>query len=155
MLKILCEKGIAFEWFEGHGWQLLSTRSALTISDPQEAARGYCVRPLLLVQDFPGDGVQTLFLPNAAGKSPFTLQPSELTQEVFKHWNGPLLPHAVNMNYVIGAVVYHCKKLAELYSQITQDYAHAVHVHNVEQPNARRNNFGQATELLHFMNLKR
>jgi len=134
MLKVVCEKGITFEFIEGRGWQLLSTKTPVTANDPMKAAAAYGVRPVLLAEDILNDGSRTLFLPSSPGKSPFELQPSDLTQLIFNRWNSPSLPHAVSMNYLLGAVVYHCKKLAEAYSQITQGYAKAVHLHNEQQP---------------------
>lgn len=133
MLKIVCENGITIEELDGK-WNLLSTKTQKLLNNPEEFLNTLKIRPVLLETE-----KQNFIFLKGAPSTLLELQPLNLSQLVF---SGALmvdlakinLTHSINMNYVVGAVVYHCKRLAILYSQITQEYPKSVNLHNENDP---------------------
>jgi len=133
MLKIVLEKGLTFSFREGHGWELQSARGPQSVGEPEAFGKQYGIRPVLLVADLNSTRQRIHLFPLKTDKSPFELQPSELPQLLFSKAS-PLFDHVINLLYVIGAPVHHCKNLALLYAEITREYGQSVHLHNEEMP---------------------
>lgn len=138
---MLCEKGIAFESTDMGSWRVLSSKADLIVNDPRRAASEYGVRPVIILKDLNELPTETIVLPTKVDENPFQLQPADIAQNIFNQWNSQLFPAALKMNYVLGGTIYHLKRLAELYSEISQQYSDGVKIHNVGQASDKSEQF--------------
>ena len=123
VVRVVFEKGVEARRTADGSWQMLSADGGPRIStDPfAEARDALKLRPVLLTEPCPPRGDRThLILPN--GKQFFGLRLSELNQASVR-LTGPFLYKLMNLEYVVGAVGYHCERLALISSEVCREFA--------------------------------
>src|SRR5438093_1313167 len=73
----------------------------------------YIILQIFKTYQHSSDQERTYLLPHTVGKQILELELSQLTQGDWK--DAPTLYNVLNLSYVVGAMVYHCKQLAESY----------------------------------------
>jgi hypothetical protein len=89
---------------------------------PPEVVREYGVRPILVTRLILSGEERTYQLP-LHGDQILELGITDLTQLAHTK-DSPILFHTYNLSYAVGAVIYHCKCLANACSDICCSFAH-------------------------------
>jgi hypothetical protein len=88
--------------------------------DPATITHSFGVRPVLVTERLSNDAERTYLL-HADGVRLFGLELSGLKERGPAQY--PWFYHAVDLTYVLGAVAYHCERLAELYADVCRRFA--------------------------------
>ncbi len=113
--RIVFEGGVTLRR-TGSVWTHETARTSVVVSDPRSVTAELEVRPVVLGEVIPRVGETTLLLSR-------TEEWLDLKGQLYQagefldsksHWD------ALNLTYVVGAVIYHCKRLAEVYSDLLQ-----------------------------------
>jgi hypothetical protein len=123
MSQIVFEKGISIRRAEGPEigqWVFESAEDHATVHAADEVTQQCGVRPIVgKVPSALGDGRMFLFLTNGR-----TLQQDYcefFNESSFAH-DIMLWQHKRNLDYVLGASIYHCARLADIYAQICRAF---------------------------------
>jgi hypothetical protein len=114
--RVVFEKGITVSRSPHGLWRIEAFRGAPAATSPADVARTYGVRPVLLTHRLPPDVLSTSLLP--AGRSGVLDQAPYEILHVPAPGTMPMMGHVFNASYMLGAVVYHCLRLAEAYAEI-------------------------------------
>jgi hypothetical protein len=118
--RIVFEKGLELCREEDDSFCLQSIRGLQPRKPLMELFERYSVRPILLASRHESGDEFTMLLP-AKEKRILDVELSQLIQVAITS-DIPSLHH-FNLTYIIGAVIYHCKRLAEVYSEICRNFA--------------------------------
>lgn len=121
LIRVLYEFGLEAT-YQPDGWVVSSAESnARRVFDSPAAVSDTLGRLPCLVTERFEDGLETSSLLRADSRTPFGLRITEL-------FTGPLQPdamfHTHNIAYLVGAVAYHCARLAETYAAICRQFAY-------------------------------
>ncbi|MEA3327548.1 MAG: hypothetical protein U9R53_09640 [Chloroflexota bacterium] len=116
--QVVFEKGVTLQRSIMGLWQFQTVGNQQP-SNPitiKEVADKYDIRPLLITDQLTQSRSQTYLLPIDNEKGTLESQLSQLIPDSLE--NSDLLFSLFNIQYIIGATIYHCKRLAETYRQI-------------------------------------
>lgn len=115
--RIVFEKGITVKRSEDGLWYFQSVNSHKAAGPvvPIEIGEKYNVRPIVVSKQHSLNNIRKYLLP-IAGQQILELEHSDLANRELR--DGSNFPHMHNIDYIVGAVIYHCKNLAEIYSEI-------------------------------------
>lgn len=119
--RIIFEKGIEISHGEDGVWFYKSSPTKQSVANRAEVSKKYGVRPILLsIRIPPGDERKILWLFPTEGNKVLELEQTDLQQMAIDKDIPPIFQF--NLNYIVGTVVYHCKRLAEIYSDICRTF---------------------------------
>ncbi len=121
IVRVVTEKGIEICWSEG-AWVFQSAESKQSALASVEVRKTYGVRPILYTERLSSGEERTFLLPTKIekGSQILELELTDLEQVALGKEIPPF--HTFNLSYVVGAVAYHCKRLAEVYCRICRDF---------------------------------
>jgi hypothetical protein len=120
--RVIFEKGIEISHGEDGVWFYKSSLTKQSVANRAEVSKKYSARPILLSTCVAaGDKRQITLLFPTEGNQVLELEQTDLQQMAIVK-DIPMI-HQFNLNYIIGAVVYHCKRLAERYSEICSTFS--------------------------------
>lgn len=113
--RVVFERGIDLLKEEDGEFRIQSSL-ARPVAELTEVARRYKVRPVVALQEIEGEEM-SLLLPTEGRL--LDIRRSELSQQLRQK---EIVLHGLNVSYAVGAVCYHCKRLAETCSAICKGY---------------------------------
>ena len=122
-VRVVFEKGLELRRTQDGAWFFQSVRGEKSGTVPAAVTSKYGVRPVLVTERLPS-GSELTFLLATKGKQILEREYHELISIADAKDDIPVLFFTFNLSYVAGAVCYHCKRLAETYSEICHAFAH-------------------------------
>jgi len=123
IIQVVFEKGVTVQLSTKELWQFHPFRDLLTKITIQikDIANDYNVRPILITDQLAPSRTRTYLLPINLGTGILEMDLSQITSN---RWENDAMLHSVfNVHYIVGATIYHCKRLAKIYSQICNTFA--------------------------------
>lgn len=123
-IRIIFEKGVSIRRADNDTWLLQCTREGQTKTTLDLVRHKYGVRPVLLTQRLEPDYGLTInsLLSSTARQDTLNMDLSQLLQRAPTN-NVSIFQHLINLHYNFGAVIYHCARLAQEYSDLCCHYA--------------------------------
>jgi hypothetical protein len=143
IVRAVFERGVELR-FTGDHWRMLSARPGVGVifDSPKDAAVSLSPLRQLLVTDKRDFGGDVTFLLRPAGGEFFGVCVSDLMN---RSLSADMLYPVYHLSYLLGAVSYHCQRLAEIYAQIAVRFCEITQIpgHDNSKDVA---NFGYQTE---------
>jgi len=121
-VRFVYEHGVTVQRSTDGAWYFESVEkgSSFPPVNPGDISREYGLRPILTTYRASADDEMTSLLSQTKEKLPLDGQRYKLAEGDWK--NEAILYDVFNLSYIVGALVYHCMQLAEIYSSICKDY---------------------------------
>lgn len=129
--EIIFEKGVEVHR-EKSGWLSTCNCAEPVTCEPSQIFEGYRLRPIVLtVKSTPS--ISHRFLAPASKGRLLEIEWSELTQ-IAPFQNASFLTLNLDLSYTIGAVIYHCHRLAQAYVNVCQEFSRWPARHDPSSP---------------------
>lgn len=122
-VRLVFENGVELRRTSGRSWSLQAAGGKQVSSTPTEVEENYDVRPILVTERLPTGYELTLLLSPIIRHDSFNSELSQLHQKALKKPGSIAISDITNLVYIVGAVLHHCRHLAEVYSAICRHYA--------------------------------
>jgi hypothetical protein len=120
IVRVVFEKGIELCLEEDGLWYFQSGQGKSFVTSPTEVIKKYKVCPILATGKLPSEKEYT-FLLSTKANAYLEVGHSELLNKAHAK-DLPTLFHSINLSYVVGAVLHHCKSLADIYAEICRTF---------------------------------
>lgn len=124
--RVVYNHGVAIRLNDDGFWQFESQQANLPLirTDNDTVQREYSLTPLMVTMAHVPDYTSTHLLSNRPGRRLFLdIEQAEMSQRLISLHNTVKLYDGFNQTYVLGAVLYHCKRMADLYCQVSASSA--------------------------------
>lgn len=124
--RVVYDRGVAIRLNDDGFWQFESQQVNLPLiqTDNDTIQREYGLIPLMITLGQPPKNTATLLLSNRLGRRLFLdIEHAEVSKRLVSLHETIKLFDGFNQNYVIGAALYHCKLMADLYCQVSASSA--------------------------------
>jgi hypothetical protein len=123
-VRIVYEHGVAVQRSADGAWYFESAEKQFSLSPiaPDDVAKHYELRPIVYTTQLPDGNDMASLLSQTKGKLPLDGELSKLAEGDWR--NEAILHEIFNLRYVFGAIIHHCKRLADVYSGVCSRFAH-------------------------------
>lgn len=117
--QIIFERGVELQGDKGD-WLSKSNCDKPTLCEPTQLLADYRLRPVVLTVNLNPSTTVDMLAPVSRGRL-LEIEMSELTQ-IAPFQNAPFVMLNLDLSYTIGAVIYHCHRLAKAYVNVAQHF---------------------------------
>lgn len=126
IIRVVYDRGVAIRLNDDGFWQFESQQVNLPLiqTDNDTVQREYGLTPLMVTSRLTPEIATTSLLSNRPGRRLFlNIEQAEVSQRLVSLHETIKLFDGFNQTYVLGAVLYHCKRMADLYCQVSASSA--------------------------------